>query len=141
MHRWAPEAIVAPLDVVLSLADRKLRGLADLDGLRVAVVLTDIDSGTLAEAYREFLWQALGVPVFEQLRDGDGTVIARECEAHDGLHVDRAAKITPGMASALVNDHCECGSEDPRLRNYASTRVPNADGTWNEVVPVARQVT
>ncbi len=33
------------------------------------------------------LWRSLGLPVFEQLTAWDGTVIARECEIHDGLHV------------------------------------------------------
>ena len=59
MHQWVPEAIVAPLKLLLTLADEKLSGVADLSGLRSAiVVLTDLDGEPLAEDFREFLWQA-----------------------------------------------------------------------------------
>lgn len=116
MHQWAPEAIVAPLDKMLTLADQRLHGVADLASLRVAlIVLTDIDGDTLADDYRELLWQAFQVPVFEQLRGRDGVILARECEVHDGLHLDPGAKLTPEIEIALVNDHCECGLETPRL--------------------------
>jgi len=141
VHQWAPEAIVAPLEVMLTLADQKLRGLADLADLRVVVVLTDLDGEPLADGYREFLWQALGVPVFEQIRGADGAVVARECEAHDGLHLDPAARPTSEMSVALVNDHCECGSEAPRLRNYIGAKIPRAEGTGNEAVAVGPRLT
>ncbi len=117
IEQWAPEAIVAPLDAALSLADRKLRSLADLSSIRVAVVvLTENGRENPAKDYRELLWQAFGVPIFEQLRDSKGTVIARECEAHDGLHVDPVVRVTSENSEELVNEPCECGAETPRLR-------------------------
>lgn len=143
LKEWAPEAIVAPLSVVKHLANQRQRGLLELPSLRAAVVvLTDIGGEQLAEEDRELLWGAFGVPVFEQLRGGEGVVLARECEAHDGLHVDPAARIAHELTSlnaAMVNEPCECGADTPRLRNYLSTRLPNALGTWNVVAPVGRQ--
>jgi hypothetical protein len=123
MHQWAPEAIVAPLETALTLADQKLRGVADLASLRIAlIVLTSIDGEPLADDYRELFWQAFQVPVFEQLRGRDGAILARECEVHDGLHLDPAADVTPEIQIALVRDHCECGLESPRLRTACLAR-------------------
>jgi hypothetical protein len=127
LQLWAPEALAAPLGTALSLADRKLRGLPSLTSLRTAlVVLTDIAGDTLAEDSRHMLWQAFGVPIFEQLRGEHGRVIARECEVHDGLHMDPAAAVTEefsgDLSGGLVNEQCECGAETPRLRNYFMVR-------------------
>lgn len=102
VYAWSPDAIVAPLEVALTLADRQLQGLADLPDLRCLVVLTDFDGEALSEAHRELLWQAFGAPVFEQLRGPDGAVMARECEVHDGMHLDRWTAITPEIEAALV---------------------------------------
>src|SRR5580658_2399320 len=85
---WAPAALVLPLDLALSLADRKERGLFELPSLKTAiVVLTTLGETLLVYHHRDTLWRAFGVPVFEQLRGPDGAVIARECEVHDGLHL------------------------------------------------------
>ena len=128
MQAWAPEAIVAPLEVALSLAEKKLRGMAALSNLTAAVVLTDIDGEALSEHGRELLWKAFGVPVFEQLRSREGAIVARECEVHDGLHLDPEARVARELgalsAAMMVREPCECGSETPRLRGYLSTRTP-----------------
>ena len=114
LQEYAPEAIVAPLDLALSLADQKTRGLFDLPSLNVAiVVITSVDDSPLAEHHRDLLWRAFGVPVFEQLRGSDGAIIARECEVHDGLHI--SAELAREFGEAITYDQCECGSEVPRL--------------------------
>jgi hypothetical protein len=144
LAEWAPEAIVAPLRTAMRLAEMHKTGVLDLPGLSVVVVLTDIDGEPLGEDHREHLWRAFGVPVFEQLRGSEGDVVARECEVHDGLHVDPAAKVAEELRmlnAAMVNEPCECGSETPRVRTYLRTKLPNALGTWNVVAPVGRQVT
>jgi phenylacetate-coenzyme A ligase PaaK-like adenylate-forming protein len=117
---FAPEVIVAPLQTALALADQKVWGLMELQSLRVAlVVLTRV--APMEQHDRDLLWRAFGVPVFEQLRDSDGVVIARECEVHDGLHlVENAAG--PTVEIELVTGHCECGAETPRIRKLAPVR-------------------
>jgi len=116
LQSYAPEALVAPLDLALSLADRKRRGILDLPSVRTAiVVLTYYEDSPLIDDYRDLLWRAWGVPVFEQLRAPDGTVMARECEVHDGLHL--VTLQNPHRADLeIVNGVCECGAETPRLR-------------------------
>ena len=108
-----------PLDVALSFADRKLRGLFELPSLRLAIVI--FSSTRLEMHHRDLLWKAFGLPVFEQLRGADGRVVARECEVHNGLHLD--AGLPAGMAVEIVAEQCDCGLETPRLRPRMAARA------------------
>jgi hypothetical protein len=126
----APEAIAAPLQRALDLADARMKGLVDLSSLSFAmVVLTDVSGTPLDQRQRDLLWRAFRVPVFEQLRDWDGEVIARECETHSGLHLIEGtdARVEQGelwidgrrtgLAGSIMLEHCECGVEAAVLRD------------------------
>ncbi|HYA16998.1 MAG TPA: hypothetical protein VEF06_06010 [Bryobacteraceae bacterium] len=138
---FEPDALVLPLAVARALAGQHRRPVVSC----WMAVLTSLAAPPFEQADRDLLWCAFGVPVFEQLRGWDGTVIARECEVHDGLHVDEAAAIfetregeliatqltTPeqpilrartGLSAELVKEHCECGAETPRIRSLAKIR-------------------
>lgn len=128
----APEAIAAPLQRALDLADARIKGLVDLSSLSFAVVvLTDVSGAPLEQRQRDLLWRAFRVPVFEQLRNWDGAVIARECETHNGLHLIAGtdARIEQGelwvdgrrtgLAGSITQEHCECGVEAGVLRDLA----------------------
>lgn len=117
LRAWAPAAVVTPLNLALSLADQKRRGLFTLPSLNTAiVVLTSVDDSPLGDHHRDLLWSTFGVPIFEQLRGADGTIVARECEVHDGLHiVDSEHK----LHGEIITDACECGLETPRLKRAA----------------------
>jgi len=139
LQAWKPEALVLPLGTALTLAEHGLRGLPDLPSLSTAiVVLTSYDDTPVNAYHRDCLWRVFAVPVFEQLRGWDGNVIARECEVHDGLHVDeslgrfslegnellvmqpfvpQAPPARTGLSGEIVTAHCECGAETPRLCN------------------------
>jgi hypothetical protein len=131
LRSYAPDALVAPLELALSLADWKRLGRFDLPSLTTAiVVLSSVDHSPLSWRQRDLLWRAFGVPVFEQLRGWEGAIIARECEVHDGLHIDEAAVAVElrrgellvthartGLTGEIVRGLCECGAETPRLRN------------------------
>jgi hypothetical protein len=122
LRSYAPEALVAPLDLALSMADRKRRGILDLPSVRTAiVVLTWPEDSPLTGNHRDLLWQAWGVPIFEQLRGPDGTVIARECEVHDGLHIAGHDVANNATGFEIVSGVCECGAETPRLRRSTSS--------------------
>jgi hypothetical protein len=147
LRLYAPEALVAPLTLALFLADQQQRGLLALPSLcNSIVVLTSTGDSPLADHHRDLLWKAFAVPVFEQLRGWDGAVIARECEVHDGLHIDESAaafdfagdellliqpagsadpvlRARTGLTGEIVTEHCECGAETPRLRNLAPVKV------------------
>ena len=136
---WRPEALVAPLGDALALGE-----FAPALQLSAAIViLTSLGGDQLDDEARDRLWEAFGVPLFEQLRSWDGAVIARECEAHAGLHIvhdstilDRdpegeilltllnskrpVLKARTGLIGEIVECECECGSGIPRLRNLVS---------------------
>lgn len=126
---WDPEALVAPLEHALTLAE-----FAPPLELSAAIVVLSSLGGPLLDAHaRDVLWEAFGVPVFEQLRSLSGSVIARECEAHAGLHIARESLILErdtageirlrsgtGLIGEIVECECECGSGIPRLRNLAA---------------------
>lgn len=81
------------------------------------VAFTGPEYGWLTSADRDLFWEAFGVTVFEQLVL-DGRVIAEECEAHDGLHLNIASSRNidvAGLGFALTPDACACGKATPRL--------------------------
>jgi hypothetical protein len=129
LHADAPEAIVATLANAIELAEARLSEPSRVPALSFAlIVLTDISGPALNDRHRDLIWRAFHVPVFEQLRDWDGNVIARECEARDGLHLlsGTDARIEQGdlwvdnrrtnIQASIVADPCECGAETVRLQ-------------------------
>ena len=147
IHAWAPDALVAPLNTALLLADQRLRGRFELPSLEIALtVVTRLDDSPLAPHHRDLLWRAFQVPVFEQLLSWEGSVIARECELHCGLHLDDDTVIATvrdaelllthlnqierpiilartGYSAAISTDACDCGASSPRLCTLASVRT------------------
>ncbi len=140
---YEPEALIVPLLLALALADQRRKPAVS----NWMVVLTSLSGVPFEQRHRDQLWRAFEVPVFEQLRGWDGTVIARECEVHDGLHVDENNAILEvhenelittqlttvehpilrartGLTAELLNHHCECGAETPRLLNIAPMYQP-----------------
>jgi hypothetical protein len=123
LEDFAPQVLVAPLDAALRLADQTLRGLVSLGSVDFAlIVLTRSEDTPLADHHRDLLWQAFAVPVFEQLLDVEGQVIASECEVHDGLHLEPGCSAPAGLDCVVLRDHCECGAETPRLKPVAPVR-------------------
>jgi len=153
---YAPNALVAPLNTALLLADDKTRGRLDLATLDTAIVVaTRIDDSPLAPHHRELLWNAFQVPVFEMLLGWDGSVIGWECEVHQGLHLDPDRTLATiregellltdltnpeapvvlartGYSANLIADPCDCGQTSPRVllgdvEDHRSTRdAPDA---------------
>jgi hypothetical protein len=77
------------------------------------IVLTAPDGPILSMAERERLWRAFHVPVFEQIVGSHGELLAAECEAHDGLHVQIAE--LPWDGFCLEISACGCGRKTPRI--------------------------
>lgn len=84
IQKFSPEVIAAPIDVLETL------GASDEwpqeSSLFALAALCGVGTPILTMAARERLWRAFGVPVYLQLRGFQGELLARECEAHDGLH-------------------------------------------------------
>jgi hypothetical protein len=75
------EVLIAPSILLDSVAVAAWRPSSAL------VVLTGPGRGFVSSAERDRLWKLFRVPCFERLLDVDGTVVASECEAHNGMHL------------------------------------------------------
>jgi hypothetical protein len=68
---------------------------------RALFVTNRWDGASLTDAQRDRLWTLFQVPAYVMLVDGNGGLVAFECEAQNGFHV-------PGKA-APNSPICECG--------------------------------
>jgi hypothetical protein len=104
IEKFRPEILAGTVAVLLRLAEtiRISRAIVAFSGARV---------GPLSHRDRDLLWSAYQVPVFEQCLGPSGEVIARECEAHDGLHL----YLPEHYRGAVRAEECACGRREPRI--------------------------
>jgi hypothetical protein len=105
---FAPCAIAGTWPQIENLFAEKIPSLT-----HALIVLSQPDDLLLSAAQRDKLWRAFRVPVFEQIIGEYGTLLAAECEAHDGLHIE-----SPSFTTKLPRDEspCGCGLKTPRLK-------------------------
>jgi hypothetical protein len=137
IRKHAPEVMAAPVDTLEALA--AMEEEAQDESLFALVALTGVGTPLLSGASRLKLWRRFGVPVYAQLRGFQGELLARECEAHDGLHFDAAGaiferrpsgellltsldnqrhtvlRLATRLEAAIETRPCECGLASPRL--------------------------
>jgi len=76
------------------------------------------------EAERDRCWRAFGVPLFERVVGKSGKLLASECEAHDGLHIENPGLVLEGCI--LDETPCGCGKQTPRLRQGSEPELKRA---------------
>jgi hypothetical protein len=116
---FAPAAIAATWEQLEALLPEKVPSLD-----HALIVLARPGGRLLTDVHRERLWTAFRVPVFEQIVGPRGVLLAAECEAHDGLHVDLAklepSKVEVGQLASNARhidmSPCGCGRKTPRLK-------------------------
>jgi hypothetical protein len=113
---WCPEAAAfRPESIAATWARLEALLTVEMESLTHAVIVLARPSGDLLTAeQRERLWRALRVPVFEQIIGARGALLAAECEAHAGLHIE-SAKYDPG-SRPIETAPCGCGRTAPRLK-------------------------
>jgi hypothetical protein len=89
----------------------------------VVVLSSDLEA-LVTDADRDYMWKRFGLPVFEYLLDGNGEILARECEAHDGLHLDRTFESFGRLR--ITEEPCACGQPGARLMPLAAAEGSNA---------------
>ena len=105
----------APAAIAATPAQLDALRTTPIPSLRNAIIaLVRPGEPNLTEEDRERLWRAFRVPVFEQRIDESCALLAAECEAHDGLHVE-APGIVPREGEVLETAPCGCGKTTPRL--------------------------
>jgi hypothetical protein len=105
---FLPAALAATREQLLKLAS------ADPPVLTHALIVVHAPGGALlSAAERERLWRAFRVPAFEQMIGERGELLAAECEAHDGLHIELPGR---DWSRYLIEPAaCACGRKTPRL--------------------------
>jgi hypothetical protein len=115
LQRFRPEAIAAWHSDLLLIGQLYRSGTLALPDFNAPfLVFTHPETGPLSEEQHRHLWSLFGLPFFEQVRDSAGRLLAWECEARDGFHVDSSG-LASLQASALT-EGCPCGRPDPLYR-------------------------
>lgn len=137
---FRPDTIAAPVSRLRRMAEDVLSGRIELPELRSAVIgISGLTQGHVTTEDRDLFWKAFRVPVFEQLRGFSRELLAWECDAHDGLHIDIASaafELTPNgellltcldspeytilklgteLTARIDDGVCDCGDATPRL--------------------------
>lgn len=135
LANFQPQVLVGTASDLLRLHNRTGHGALNLSSVDHALfVLTPCGHSALNDVTRVSLWQAFGVPLFELFVGSRGRLLASECEAHEGWHVEPGNQFSIVQGKLMVDlpfrkgiqtglraefDHtlCPCGREGVRLVN------------------------
>ena len=110
---YRPEAIAATWPQIEALLASKIESLTHAV-IVLARAKDPLRNDTLLTlAQREQLWRAFRVPVFEQIIGERGSLLAAECEAHAGLHIESPKLEVAGLS--VESGPCGCGRTSPRI--------------------------
>ncbi len=151
INNYKPRALAGPIPVLRRLAETVLITRGVLPTLDHGVLaFTGIGRTPLKECDRDLLWRAFQVPVYVQFRSWSGQMLAAECEAHEGLHIETAEArfeirndgsnellvmdlnhggrpahppLPVGMKGRVTNELCACGRKGPRLVDLRATET------------------
>ena len=150
MEAFCPETLVGASADLRWLAEKVRLGEIALRSVDHAIfVLTSVGDTPADDMLRVVLWQTFGVPVYELFVGADGAVLAGECEAHEGWHVEPGCRfyqanggelvadsrhikgIRTGLAGIIEREPCVCGRwgvrlMESRLRVAAKGKLPLA---------------
>jgi hypothetical protein len=119
---WTEEA-AAFMPSAIAGTPAQLHALPPMPSVKNALIaLVHPGEPPLTEDDRERLWRAFHVPIFEQRIDNSCHILAAECEAHDGLHIE-SPELFPSGGEILETAICGCGRSTPRL--IAAERAEN----------------
>jgi hypothetical protein len=122
VQRTDPEALAGPLADLIEAARLRDSGCLSMPRLGLPlVVFSSLRSGILSPDDREHLWEAFGLPFYEQVRDEHGRLLAYECDAREGFHWVGQEVVAHLPNPAL----CACGRAAPS-KTPASARTGSA---------------
>ncbi|MBV9085154.1 MAG: hypothetical protein JOZ62_20960 [Acidobacteriaceae bacterium] len=132
LQAYAPNVLVGSAAELQRLVERMDLRTVDLTTVDHSIfIVTQLGDKPVTDVFRVVLWQRFGVPVFELYTDAAGTLLARECEAQDGWHVEPGVRfsaykrqlvlhagdtaIRTGLTRYLENQPCPCGRSGLRI--------------------------
>lgn len=159
LAQFAPQSLAAPADTIRALAQSIEEGEIEWRPLTQSlIVFTDVVRGSLSQDDRDYFWRTFQVPIFEQFRGFAGELLAQECEAHNGMHVNpenaifavgrdgqlevsflrnsRAPlfRLATNLGARLLDGRCACGHLSPRLMDIR--RRPAVSASQRRLVVV-----
>ena len=142
LENYRPRVLVGTAAELRALAERSELGLIDVGSVDHALfVHTECGEKPASDVLKVVLWQAFGVPVYEVFV-ASGVLLAFECEAHEGWHVESNAefsvvrnelfvnapiKASTGLSGTVDGSTCPCGQAGTRLMDLSdlSTKLSN----------------
>jgi hypothetical protein len=140
LHNGNTQLLAANVPVLRRMAAGVLSGTFALPQLSHGIVIfNSMEHGVLMASERDLLWAIFGVPLFEQWLGFDGEMLACECEAHHGMHIQPEGvevehsesgelivtsylglrtpvlRLQSGLSANLIQEPCACGLTSPRL--------------------------
>jgi hypothetical protein len=130
---FRPQVLAGTLYDLQLIIARSERGGLSLESVnRAVIVLTECGQRPISDVSRVVLWQNLGVPVYELYVGSDGQVLAWECEAQEGWHIESSAhfsleggdvtcsaagrhRVQTRLSGRLQTDDCPCGRAGTKL--------------------------
>lgn len=142
LEAWRPQALAGHRTELFAIGELRRRQFVPLlDLMFPLVVLSSLREGPLSDEQHDRLWTLYGLPVYEQIRGADETLLGWECDAREGWHLALDAIGDPALTEDRVraagwrgdeiHDRCACGETCPRLvvevRQSALSMAAGAD--------------
>jgi hypothetical protein len=140
LEAYRPRVLVGEAAALERLLEQLQLGMLDLACVdRALVVLTRYRARPMSDISRVALWQGFGVPIFELYLGPDNGLLAAECGAHEGWHLEPGIDcwyhndelildgpgnygLRTGLSATLESAACPCGQTTPRLLNMEAIR-------------------
>jgi hypothetical protein len=135
LEAYRPRVLVGEAADLESLLEQVQLGMVDLACVdRGLIVLTRYRARPLSDVFRVSLWQGFAVPIFELYLGPDNSLLAAECEVHEGWHLEPGIEcwghegelildsagnygLRTGLTADMETAPCPCGRTTPRLVN------------------------
>jgi hypothetical protein len=129
---FAPAILAGSAPDLLSLAGQFEAGLLDLTSVDVALfALAPCPDPPLTQLSRDILWHTFGLPVFELITEQNGAILASECDAHLGWHLEpgvvlgsRELSRKLGIDVCMNHPPCPCGRPGAYFLDGAACEAP-----------------
>ncbi len=141
LEAYRPQVIVGRAKDLQTLAEQVELCVLDLSSVDHAiVVVTECGTAPVSDVARVVLWQTFGVPVFEVFTGLDYSVLAAECELHEGWHLEPDVRLNmlqgelvldargnaglrTGLSGRIDAEPCPCGRTTPRVMSVRPAMV------------------
>lgn len=142
LEAFRPQVLIGSAARLKQLSEEVRAGQIDFNSVDHAVfILTSCGEVPVDDVFRVLLWQSFGVPVYELLITEDGELLAADCEAQEGWHLQPGVEAnlasrelhlrTPagrlvhtGFSAEINTQICPCGRLTSRIVNAERLRRP-----------------